>query len=75
MIQSQIRFNKERFEGILKNLNAINPLTILERGYSICSKDEESLKNTQGINRGDNIKIRLSRGRLDCKVEKIIEEN
>ena len=73
--ESQIRFNKERFEGILKNLNAINPLAILERGYSICSKDEESLKNTQGINRGDNIKIRLSRGRLDCKVEKIIEEN
>ena len=75
MIQSQIRFNKERFEGILKNLNAINPLAILERGYSICSKDEESLKNTQGINPGDNIKIRLSRGRLDCTVEKIIEEN
>jgi exodeoxyribonuclease VII large subunit len=75
MIQSQIRFNKERFEGILKNLNAINPLAILERGYSICSKDEESLKNTQGINPGDNIQIRLSRGRLDCTVEKVIDEN
>ena len=57
---SQIRLNKERFEGILKNLNTINPLAILERGYSICSKDEESLKNTEGINPGDNIKIRLS---------------
>jgi exodeoxyribonuclease VII large subunit len=72
--ESQIRFNKERFEGILKNLNAINPLAILERGYSICSKDEESLKNTEGINPGDDIKIRLSRGSLDCKVKKIIEE-
>ena len=73
--ESQIRFNKERFEGILKNLNAINPLAILERGYSICSKDEESLKNTKGINPGDDIKIRLSRGSLDCKVKKIIEED
>ena len=73
--ESQIRFNKERFEGILKNLNAINPLAILERGYSICSKDEESLKNTEGINPGDDIKIRLSRGSLDCKVKKIIEED
>ena len=71
--ESQIRFNKERFEGILKNLNAINPLTILERGYSICSKDEEFLKNTEGINPGDDIKIRLSRGSLDCKVKRIIE--
>ena len=75
MIHSQIRFNKERFEGILKNLNVINPLAILERGYSICSKDEESLKNTEGINPGDDIKIRLSRGSLDCKVKKIIEED
>ena len=73
--ESQIRFNKERFEGILKNLNAINPLAILERGYSICSKDEESLKNTEGINPGDDIKIRLSRGSLNCKVKKIIEED
>ncbi len=75
IIQSQVRFNKERFEGILKNLNAINPLAILERGYSICSKDEESLKNTEGVNPGDNVKIRLSRGGLDCTVKKIIEEN
>lgn len=75
IIQSQVRFNKERFEGILKNLNAINPLAILERGYSICSKDENSLKNTTGINPGDNVKIRLSRGSLDCTVKKVVEEN
>lgn len=75
IIQSQLRFNKERFEGILKNLNAINPLAILERGYSICSKDGESLKDTESINQGDNIKVRLSRGGLDCTVIKVIKEN
>jgi len=75
IIHSQVRFNKERFEGILKNLNAINPLAILERGYSICSKDGESLKNTEAVNPGDNVKIRLSRGGLDCTVKKIIEGN
>jgi len=75
IIHSQLRFNKERFEGILKNLNAINPLAILERGYSICSKDGESLKNTEGVNPGDTVKIRLSRGGLDCTVKKIIVDN
>ena len=75
IIHSQVRLNKERFEGILKNLNAINPLAILERGYSICSKDGESLKNTEAVNPGDTVKIRLSRGGLDCTVKKIIEEN
>ncbi len=75
IIHSQVRFKKERFEGILKNLNAISPLAILERGYSICSKDEKSLKSAKGVNLGDKVKIRLSRGGLDCSVKKIIEEN
>jgi exodeoxyribonuclease VII large subunit len=73
IIQSQLRFNKERFEGILKNLNAINPLAILERGYSICSKDKKSLKNTDGIAAEDKIEIRLSQGGLDCTVNKVID--
>ena len=75
IIQSQLLLNKERFEGILKNLNAFNPLSILERGYSISSKDGKALKNTEGINPEDSIQVRLSRGKLDCTVKKIIKEN
>ena len=69
-IQTQIRFSRERFEGILKNLNAVNPLAILERGYSICSKDGKSLKNSDGVKPGDKIDIRLSKGELNCTVNK-----
>ena len=72
IIQSQILLHKERLEGILKNLNAFNPLSILDRGYSISSKDNLSLKNTEGINPGDSIQIRLAKGSLDCTVKKII---
>ena len=71
--QSQLLLNKERFEGIIKNLNAYNPLSILERGYSISSKDNKALKNIEGINLGDLIQVRLSRGKLDCTVRKIIK--
>jgi exodeoxyribonuclease VII large subunit len=73
-MRNQVRFSKERFEGFLKNLNAVNPLAILERGYSICSKDEKSLKNSSGIKPGDKVEIRLAKGELDCTVNKIIEE-
>ena len=71
--QSQLLLNKERFEGIIKNLNAYNPLSILERGYSISSKDNKALKSIEGINPGDPIQVRLSRGKLDCTVRKIIK--
>ncbi|MFL2947670.1 MAG: exodeoxyribonuclease VII large subunit [Nitrospinales bacterium] len=75
IIQTNLLLRKERFEGILKNLNAFNPLSILERGYSICSKDEKSLKSIEGIKPGDLINVKLARGRLSCKVKKIIEKN
>jgi len=75
IIQSNLLLRKERFEGILKNLNAFNPLSILERGYSICSKDEKSLKSIEGINSGDLINVKLAQGGLSCTVKKIIEKN
>ena len=75
IIQSDLLLRKERFEGILKNLNAFNPLSILERGYSICSKDEKSLKSIEGINPGDLINVKLAQGGLSCTVKKIIEKN
>ena len=75
IIQSNLLLRKERFEGILKNLNAFNPLSILERGYSICSKDEKSLKSIEGINPGDLINVKLAQGGLSCRVKKIIEKN
>ena len=72
-IQTQIRFRRERFEGFLKNLNAVNPLAILERGYSICSKDEKLLKSSAEVKPGDKVKIRLSQGGLDCTVKNVLE--
>ena len=74
IIQSQILLHKEHLEGLLTNLNAFNPLAILESGYSISSKDNLSLKDTEGVYPGDSIQIRLSRGFLDCTVKKIIRE-
>ena len=72
-IQTQIRFRRERFEGFLKNMNAVNPLAILERGYSICSKDDKSLNSSAEVKPGDNVKIRLSQGGLDCTVKNVLE--
>jgi exodeoxyribonuclease VII large subunit len=73
-MKNQLRFRKEHFEGVVKNLNAVNPLAILERGYSICSKGDQSLKNSAEATPGDKVEIRLSKGQLECTVNKTIEE-
>jgi len=70
-IQATVRLDRERFDGISKNLNALSPLAILDRGYSITSFQGKSLAKTNQIKQGDSVNIRLSKGQLDCTVDKV----
>jgi exodeoxyribonuclease VII large subunit len=70
LMDSRMRFDRERFDGMIKNLNALSPLSILDRGYSICTKDDKAIKSSANIKPADKIKVRLAKGHLDCRVEK-----
>jgi exodeoxyribonuclease VII large subunit len=67
-----MRFNREQFSGVLKNLNALSPLAILDRGYSITNFQDKALTQSERITVGDSIKIRLAKGQLRCTVDEII---
>ncbi|MCL0045391.1 exodeoxyribonuclease VII large subunit [Nitrospinaceae bacterium] len=71
-IHSRIRFDRERFDGVLKNLNALSPLSILDRGYSIANFQGKALTQSDRIMEGDSIKIRLAKGQLMCTVDEVI---
>ena len=47
----------------------INPLAILNKGYSVVFKDGEIIKDTKKIKIGDEIKIRFSKGNLKAEVK------
>ena len=66
--------NREKFEGIIKNLNTINPLTILERGYSICTADKtgKAIKSSDQVKIMDSVFVRLAKGKLGCIVKRMI---
>lgn len=51
-------------------MNALSPLAILERGYSIC-RDEQGaiLKDASRVAKGDRVSVRLAAGEMDCRVE------
>ena len=71
-IYTTIRLDRERFDGISKSLNALSPLAILDRGYSIASFQGKSITKSNRIKQGDSINIRLAKGQLDCIVDKVI---
>lgn len=72
--EMRLRLERERrrFEVAAGRMQALSPLAILERGYSIC-RDSRGviLKEVRGLSRGDSVEIRLARGELGCKIEKI----
>ena len=71
-INSIIRLEIKRFDGELKNLNALSPLAILDRGYSIANFGGKAITKSEGLQQGDSINIRLAKGQLECTVDKTI---
>ncbi|HEY2421916.1 MAG TPA: exodeoxyribonuclease VII large subunit [Neobacillus sp.] len=62
------------FDRLIATLQAINPLRIMERGYSLVYNDENKLvKSINQVKEDDPIQIQLTDGSLFCKVEKIKE--
>ncbi len=72
-IRSLTGLEKNRFKGVVNNLNALSPLTILDRGYSICTLAGSAVKSSKEAKPGDSVQVRLSKGRLDCVVDKILD--
>ena len=60
-----------KYNLILNKLELLNPLNILSKGYSVVSKDDEIIKDSDKLKVGDNINIRLSKGKINAKVEGI----
>jgi exodeoxyribonuclease VII large subunit len=71
-LQSRICLDHERFDGVLKNLNALNPLAILNRGYSITDFKGNALTQSDQVKEGETINVRLSKGQLRCTVDERI---
>ena len=56
--------------GLVGRLNALSPLAVLERGYSITfDSNGKILKEARSIKSGDLIQTKLHRGRLTSRVE------
>ena len=66
-----MRLKIKYFKSTLKNLNALSPLAILDRGYSIASFQGKAIIKSNLLKRGDYVNIQLAKGQLECTVDKI----
>ena len=52
-------------------LDALSPLKVLSRGYSVVSKGGKAVKDSKNINKGDIVVIKFSKGEAEAEVTKI----
>lgn len=73
-MQKITEHRKRKFGLYSQKLEVLNPLKILNRGYSIAFKNGRVIKTADDINIDDNVNIKLSKGILRCKVLSRLKE-
>jgi len=64
-----LKARNEKLNVEMAKLNALSPLGVLTRGYSITqTEDGRVLRDATTTKQGDNLKIRLERGKLNAQV-------
>lgn len=74
--ESIISNSRKNFISLAASLDAMSPLRVLSRGYTVASKtDGETIKQASELNKGDKIKLRFSDGEAGCIVDSLKLKN
>ena len=57
-----------KIHGLIEQLEMINPLHVLKRGYTLTYQDGKVVKSVDDIDRNNTIKIKMSDGQIEAKV-------
>jgi len=60
--------------GLLQQLDALSPLKVMQRGFSLTYKENKLVKSTVGIEQGDTLMIRLEDGTIRTRVMEVTRE-
>ena len=63
-----------KFSNLVSSLDALSPLKVLARGYSITTKNEKVIRDIEDINIDDELKVKLSKGYTKCVVKEVVSD-
>jgi exodeoxyribonuclease VII large subunit len=74
-LKTCLKHKRQEFQVCVGRLNALSPLAILERGYSLTLDEQgEIIKESKRLREGAMIHTRLWHGRIHSKITKIQQE-
>lgn len=69
--QQLLKYQKQRLDSLEKNVEILDPINVLKRGFSITKFNGKSIKNPNDLEIGQNVKTILYEGEFISKIEKI----
>ena len=68
-----IKNEKNNIENLEKNINYLNPVNVLKRGFSISLVNGKILKETEQVKNGDELKTIIADGNIISIAKEIIK--
>lgn len=65
--------SRNSFTALAAGLDAMSPLKVLGRGYSMAQKDGAMVRSAADLKAGDSLTIRFADGSADCTVTEVVE--
>lgn len=62
-----------RLRAVAARLESLSPLAVLGRGYAVCWNADRTaiIRDTADVTPGDDVRVTLHRGELDCQVKNV----
>lgn len=73
-ISSLLDKKKDLYLSNIRTLEALNPLTIMTRGYSVAYKDEQVVNSITRLSKDDEITIHFHDGKAQAKILNTLEQ-
>lgn len=63
-----VQKNKIRLQSKIQKLDALSPLKVLSRGYTVAFKDDKPVLKAKNLSEGDTVNLRFTDGIVSCNV-------
>ena len=70
-VKHGVTVRAKEFSSLCAKLEAMSPLKILARGYSVASKEGKIISDVSGVEKGDMINVRVGGGDIECEVTNV----
>ena len=67
-ILERMKYLSLNYQHTIEKLELVNPLSIMKKGFSVISKQNQIIQTIDQVHSDDELTIQMSQGEFDCKV-------